>query len=251
MQTDPPEPAASSVLNAPPVVMILANVVPVVGVFFFDWDAFDVVFLYWLENVVIGVFSVLKIVMASGSFADMADFGPMRWKRKSLPPAVKAGLDQSLANTKLPSGAKLFMVPFFIVHYGFFTFIHGMFVIFLFKMDWSSPGADPFDMMRSAFDFSSWILWVALGSLVVEHGRSFWVDYIGSGRYRTTSPVVQMFSPYGRIVVMHLAIMAGGFLLVLFQLPRLVVVVLIALKVGFELRTGRWNEARPSFASNQ
>jgi hypothetical protein len=60
-----------------------------------------------------------------------------------------------------------------------------------------------------------------------------------------------MFSPYGRIVVMHLAIMAGGFLLVLFQLPRLVVVVLIALKIGFELRTRRWSEPRPSFASDQ
>jgi hypothetical protein len=240
MQTIMNDANTPNVLNTPRTFLILTNAVPVVGVFFFGWDAFDVVFLYWLENVVIGVFTVLKIVMAAGSFADLADFGPMKWQRQRLPPETLAALEQSLANTKLPSAAKLFLVPFFIVHYGLFTLVHGMFIFFLLKMDWSHPsGGSPFELIRSVIDGSSWMLWLALGSLLAEHGRSFWVDYVGSGRYKTTSAVAQMFNPYGRIVVMHLAILAGGFLMVFLQLPRLMVVVLIALKIGFELRQAR------------
>ena len=35
--------------------LIAANVLPLLGVLFWDWDAFAIVALYWVENVVIGV----------------------------------------------------------------------------------------------------------------------------------------------------------------------------------------------------
>ena len=39
-----------------------ANIVPLIGVLFFNWDAGVVVLLYWLENVVIGFYNILRIV---------------------------------------------------------------------------------------------------------------------------------------------------------------------------------------------
>ena len=43
-------------------VLLLANLVPLAGVVFFGWSVFPVMLLFWLENVVVGVFHVLKLV---------------------------------------------------------------------------------------------------------------------------------------------------------------------------------------------
>src|SRR5687767_8576128 len=79
-------------------VLIAANVVPLVGVLFWGWDVFPLLLLFWVENVVIGALNVLKMLLADPEDA-----------------ALWAG--------------KLFMVPFFCVHYGIFTSVHGAFVL--------------------------------------------------------------------------------------------------------------------------
>lgn len=48
-------------MNASVVVLILANLIPLVGVLFWDWSVFEVVVLYWLENVIIGGIYILKM----------------------------------------------------------------------------------------------------------------------------------------------------------------------------------------------
>ena len=80
-------------------VLVAANLVPLAGVLFWGWDAFALIALFWMENVVIGVFFVLRMLAL-----DPRD------------PALWAG--------------KLFMVPFFCFHYGMFTAIHGVFVFY-------------------------------------------------------------------------------------------------------------------------
>ncbi|MBU0744172.1 MAG: hypothetical protein KKE11_02220, partial [Gammaproteobacteria bacterium] len=44
--------------------LLAANAVPLVGVLFFGWDLIDVLFLYWAETVIIGFYSLLKILLA-------------------------------------------------------------------------------------------------------------------------------------------------------------------------------------------
>ena len=41
--------------------LVIANAIPLVGVLFIGWTVFPLVFLYWLENVVIGGFNVAKL----------------------------------------------------------------------------------------------------------------------------------------------------------------------------------------------
>jgi hypothetical protein len=41
--------------------LILANLVPLAGVLFWDWDIFNIVVLYWFENVIIGGINILKM----------------------------------------------------------------------------------------------------------------------------------------------------------------------------------------------
>ena len=44
--------------------MLLANIPPIIGVLFFDWDPFAVVSLYWAETLIIGFYAILKIISA-------------------------------------------------------------------------------------------------------------------------------------------------------------------------------------------
>ncbi len=77
--------------------LVAVNLLPVVGVLFWGWDAGAIVLLYWSENLVVGIYNVLKMACV-----------------KVEPAAANVG--------------KLFMIPFFMVHYGGFTAVHGLFV---------------------------------------------------------------------------------------------------------------------------
>jgi len=43
------------------IVLILANLVPLVGVLYFDWSVLDILLLYWTESVIIGLVNVLRM----------------------------------------------------------------------------------------------------------------------------------------------------------------------------------------------
>ena len=55
------------VWKSPSVIMlVLANLIPLGGVLFFGWQVFPIMFLFWFENVVVGVFHALKMLLAGG-----------------------------------------------------------------------------------------------------------------------------------------------------------------------------------------
>jgi len=70
--------------------LILSNMIPLYGVFYQNWDAFWIVLLCWSENLIIGFYNVLRMATV-----------------KVKHPAENVG--------------KLFMIPFFIFHYGCFV----------------------------------------------------------------------------------------------------------------------------------
>lgn len=43
-------------------VLILANLIPLAGVFLFQWDLLAILLLYWAESVIIGVLNVVRMV---------------------------------------------------------------------------------------------------------------------------------------------------------------------------------------------
>jgi hypothetical protein len=72
-------------------------------------------------------------------------------------------------------------------------------------------------------------------ALFVSHGVSFAWNYIGRGEYRRTSPVAQMFAPYGRLVVLHLTIVLGAWPVVLLGSPIGLLLVLVVGKTVLDL----------------
>jgi len=194
----------SSVLS-----LMLANLVPVFGVLFLDWQVFPLMFLFWSENLVIGGFNVLKMLANRIS-------SPAGW------------------------AAKCFMIPFFCVHYGMFTFIHGLFIIVLFGGGFQGGGdfPNPVDFLLGGF----WQiarenkLGLALLCLVASHGISFVTDYIRKGEYQRVGLDDLMIRPYARIVVMHVVILFGGFLMQALHSPMPGLLLLVFLKILLDLR---------------
>ena len=174
-----------------------------------------------------------------GDLLKASPFGLGRRFTKQVPEPVRKQWASQPA-PKIPGGLKFFLIPFFIVHYSGFMGVHLVFILVLLgpgKSLIGQTGVSPSSLFD--FGFDTWelaSLAIALISLVIEHGYSFYKDFWLSGEYRRAIPAAQMFAPYPRIVVLHVAILFGAFLFVFFGLPPLMVVLLVTLKVGLELR---------------
>lgn len=185
-------------------VLVAANLAPLAGVLFWGWDAFALIALFWMENVVIGVFFILRMLCL-----DPRD--PALW------------------------AAKCFMVPFFCVHYGMFTGIHGLFV---FEM----LGGKRYDVQgfallepaaRAAADYG---LWLPLAVLVASHLFSFAWNYLYRGEFRRAQLAQLMSQPYLRVVVLHVAIILGGIGAMALGSPLWALLVLLGMKIGLDLK---------------
>ncbi len=82
--------------------LVLANFVPLFGALFWGWSILEIVAVYWAENLVIGGFTLLRILAARPHDAIRGHF---------------------IGN--------LFTGAFFTVHYGIFCLVHGVFVFSL------------------------------------------------------------------------------------------------------------------------
>jgi len=184
------------------VALVIANAVPILGVLFLGWTVFPLVLLYWLENVVVGGFNVAKLLIA-----------------QPREPAYWLG--------------KFFLIPFFLVHFGGFTYIHGVLVVALF----GPKGTQPFDLLTAvpAAIRANQLGWGVL-SLVISHGLSFYSNYIKSGEYQRASLNALMAQPYGRVIVLHLTVLFGGWVVMLLGSPVFALVLLVVLKTAADWR---------------
>jgi hypothetical protein len=201
--------------------LVAVNLVPLVGVAFFGWSLSTILVIYWLESGVIGALNVPKILLASGS---------------AVPDGFSAtvnGREIDLSGPAEPvDGLHLYpengsVAGFFLVHYGVFWLVHGVFVFTLFA---PAPGSGGLALAT--------ILAGVLG-MVVSHAGSFLVNFVGNEEYRGTSPGVQMKAPYRRVVVLHLTIVLGAFVVTAVGAPVAALVLLVGLKTATDLYAHR------------
>jgi hypothetical protein len=186
------------------VLLVLANLVPLVGVLSFGWDVGTVLISYWIESGIIGALNVVRILLAEGADA------------KGHP----------------TSAAKVGLAGFFIVHYGLFWLVHGMFVMVLVVR----PAFFDFELTAPLqYVLSEPGLALAALALLLSHGASLLFNYIGRGEYLTTSPGVQMFAPYSRVFVLHLTVIFGGIFVTSLGQPEALVILLVLFKTAADL----------------
>ena len=175
------------------VMLVGANLFPLVALLTGAWEAGDVLITYWLENVAVGVWQVVKLLTVQGT-------DPVRAVDASGAPLPPGGIVLNGAPVQLPLRLMhLAVAAFFTVHYGMFTLVHGVFTFILARQS---------GITGSVRSFALAFL-VLLGS----HGLSTAIHWFGRGERRTMGLGATMRQPYGRIFVLHLAVLGSAFLL--------------------------------------
>jgi hypothetical protein len=189
------------------------NLLPVGFAVLFGWSLLSLMLLYWAENVIVGLINVLKMIVAA------SNKGPTRI----------SGLFLS--------------VPFFIVHYGLFCAVHGVLILVLFNGEPTQTVNDPWDIPAVFWQQIHINAFFALNLLLLAtfHLYRFVMEWLWTGVWRTTDPYVQMFMPYGRIIVVHIAVLVGGFLATFIGSPTIAVVILALLKTVLEVSAAQIN----------
>jgi hypothetical protein len=217
------------------ILLVAANLIPLVGVYFFGWSLLTVLVLYWLENGIVGFWNVPKILLAGGapSASEARASQDLRLRVLGRPVGTDAG--------------RIGLVVFFLIHYGMFWLVHGLFVFLLPEFAAGTgnrflPGCgdpDPFGNLQGCDGPFGALVWsniaIAGIALFISHGASFLLNYVGRGEYLTTSPIRQMGAPYGRVVVLHLTIIFGAFVVATIGAPIGALLILVVLKTAFDL----------------
>ncbi|HOW98148.1 MAG TPA: DUF6498-containing protein [Kiritimatiellia bacterium] len=89
----------------------------------------------------------------------------------------------------------------------------------------------------------------ALLALAASHLFSFVTNYLAGGECRRADVGRLMFQPYGRVVVLHLAILGGAFLLQQFGSPAAGLALLVLLKTALDALAHLWERSKFSPAS--
>ena len=199
--------------------LIGSNAIPLVGVIFFGWDVYTLLILYWIESGVIGVINFRKIQMAQG------------------PPPAKP---YWITINGMPADASADAISrFFVMHYGIFWLVHGVFVLTLSgftNVGANTAGSGPMLVANVS------IVGVIVGTIVmtISHLASYQLDFIGHQEYRHISPKAQMFQPSGRVIILHVTVILGAMLIAWVGQPVALVALLVVLKtildVGLYLR---------------
>ena len=194
------EEESPSILSLSGLALIGANLVPLAGVLLFGWDLASVMVLFWAESVVIGFYTALKMAIVGNVLALVA-------------------------------------VPFFVGHFGGFLAGHFLLIysFFIRGADATGPAPGAWEALRGIFI----PIWPALAALFISHGQSFVENFLGRGEYARTTMKDLMTAPYNRIVVMQLALIFGGWIIILLKNPVPALALLVLFKIVLDFTAHR------------
>lgn len=163
-------------MNLSIISLIVSNLIIIILAVIQKWDISTVLWVYWMQSIIIGFFQFLRIL-------SLRNFSTEKFIINGHP---------ALPTPK----TKTFTAFFFAFHYGFFHFIYAIFLFNLFKSD-------------HPFDFG----YLLLGGLVffINHLFSYFQNRI-IDEQKIQNIGTLMFTPYTRIVPMHLIIIFGAIL---------------------------------------
>jgi hypothetical protein len=179
-------------------IIIASNILPVFGILFLGWSMGSVMILYVIENVIVGIFTVLKMAFTSAN--EMSLF------------------------------RKLTIIPFFCVHFGLFCTVHAVFVIAIFGP--KSPHTWRWQTLLAELSLPILVMFLSHGFYFVQY-------YLRNGAYKYATINNLMSEPYSRIIPLHVGLIVSGFLIVSLGSPIWSVLMMIALKTGWDVLASR------------
>lgn len=210
--------------SLPLIALILANMIPVVGVLYFEWNAFVIVGLYWAESIIVGFYTLLRFIFASPRIVSIEK--------------------------------KLIGIPIFSFLYGFSISGYGVLIIFFFVVfpseflqdqSWTPPMPEedlfkvpwpgPLGLFQLGIE-SGRVMYYTMPKravlvvfcLMVSHGLSFVIDYILRGNRNYADIRILMGGLISRVLILHFSLMIGGFLILIFKPHVTILVCFVVLK---------------------
>lgn len=192
--------------------LIAANLVPLIGVFLLGWDAAFIVLLYWMENIVVGIYNVIKMVVLK------------IYSRATILELI-------------------FFILFFCFHFGAFCAGHGVLLVALFDIGhptvlsvqhetWPNLLQAILTPLRRV-PLSEPALPVVF--LFLSHGMSFVQNYLGKKEYGVLTAPRLMLRPYQRVVILHLVVIAAAIPVTMLGSPVVLLCLLVLLKTGVDV----------------
>jgi hypothetical protein len=200
-------------LSVTDIFLILANLIPLFGVWFGGWSAAEIFMVYCLETVLIGLFTIVR--MAITATVKKTDL----WNNTDR------------VKTNMPSW---FFIIFFIVHYGFFVVIQLSIFLEVSGIKKSLGIQNAFDFLVNFQNYFSNASLILLLIFAVAYGLILVKDFIFNGAYRSASMGVLMFQPYGRIFVQQFTVIAGSLFLG-FGAGKIFITIFVAIKIFFDV----------------
>ena len=180
--------------------LVAANLLPLLGVLLLGWKLEEVLVLFWAESAVIAFYTLLKMAVVA------------RW----LAP---------------------FACLFFVAHFGAFMAIHFFFIYEIFVRGLRVTSHEPGAVEALTQIFAP--LWPALLALILSHGLSFGINFLGRREYRGATVAGLMAAPYRRVMLMQFTLIFGGWAVLLMKNPLPALVLLVVLKISADLYSHR------------
>jgi hypothetical protein len=191
--------------------LIAANLLPVIGVWIWDWNPKGVFLVYCLETIITGIFTLVKMAIVTiNRRTDTWYNGPSRTKQSGL-----------------------FFMFFFLVHYGIFVGVQ-MAIFFGVSGIGKESNINAFNFFYKWPQLINNDLLLLLGVFVFCYGFKMLYEFILSGQYRTIPMMVLMFQPYGRIFIQQLTVIIGSMFLV-FGAGKIFILIFALVKIFFEV----------------
>lgn len=190
------------------------TLLPLAGVLALGWDWREVIILYWLENLTLGAAMVIRLLRSR------SDPGPE-------PMIIN---DRRVAQTPQTIG---WLAGFFVLHYGLFTLVHGVFVFLIAAGVFSGFATTTTSTTSTAATAAAetglagvdgpgiLIIWIIAGIAQIL--------IAARGPLPAQRGTALMMSAYPRIIVLHLGVIGGAILIAESGWPPIAAVLLIAL----------------------
>jgi hypothetical protein len=206
--------------------LVLANTVPLAGVLVLGWELPSLLVLYWLENGVLGAIAIAKAMTAAAD-------GPVEKPPMAMwfvPPGARRQIGTIGGGPSGPVPVRWVreVVPF-TASSGAFWLVHGIVVVFVVLpiLYWAAgtPGGqvDALGAMVGGI------------CLLISHGASFRLNWLGRGEYLTADPAAPLNAAYVRTVILHVTIIVSGFIVVVLGSPAWVVALMVLMKTTVDL----------------
>jgi hypothetical protein len=197
-------------LTPPVATLLAANLITIVLAVAGGWDLASVLFIYWAQSIIIGIFTIITLLTAG-----MAQ------------PAPGQGGQTATSGGRSAPGVRLFLAGFFALHYGAFHWAYYSIIV--------ENG------IFGPVEFGNTGVWASCGLFFANHLYSF-LYHRGSAEQQAQDPMEIFLRPYNRIIPMHLTIIFGGIIVLVLEFLGIttvmpVLVVFLAIKTYVDIGT--------------